>query len=245
MPVRILIVGGTSGIGLALALYYLKRGEEVAICGRALRRVPEALPGKFPQLRCYELDVADKPALAHAMNDFAERGLDLLILTAGVYFNTRRHYLDANGTVRMLQTNVSGLAHAFELAAQKMLVQQSGQLVAISSVAGLLNDYPGASLYSATKRSVLSLCETYRIALKPFSIAVTAIVPGYIDTVKLRELNAGDASRKPFLRSEAQAVDRIVDAIARRKAILIFPWQMRWLIVLLNLLPRRLIALLR
>lgn len=242
---RILIVGGTSGIGLALARHYLERGEEVAICGRAVQRVPSDLPGQYPLLRCYQLDIADRPALAQAINDFSDHGLDLLIVTAGIYFNTRSHRLDAKDTVRMLQTNVSGLAHAFELAAEKMLAQQSGQLVAISSIAGLLHDYPGASLYSATKRSVLSLCDTYRIALKPFSIAVTAIVPGYVDTAKLRALNNGDASRKPFIVSEAQAVDKIVAAIALRRAVLIFPWQMRWLIALLNRLPRQLLALRR
>ena len=64
-------------------------------------------------------------------------------------------------------------------------------------------------MYSATKRHVLSVCATYRMALQPFGIAVTAIVPGYIDTAKLRALNGGDTRHKPFLLSEAQAVDRI------------------------------------
>ncbi|MFX5693503.1 hypothetical protein ABTE17_22750, partial [Acinetobacter baumannii] len=73
------------------------------------------------------------------------------------------------------------------------------------------------SLYSATKRSVLNLCDTYRIALKPFSIAVTAIVPGYMDTAKLRDLNDGDASHKPFILSEEKAVRLIVEAIAERR----------------------------
>jgi short-subunit dehydrogenase len=138
---------------------------------------------------------------------------------------------------------VSGLAAALDLASSLMLKQGSGHLVAVSSMAGLLHDYPGASLYSATKRSVLSLCETYRIALAPFSIAVTAVVPGYVDTERLRALNGGDASRKPFLQSPAQAVARIAAAIERRQAMLIFPWQMRWLIALLNHLPRALLRL--
>ncbi len=232
-----MVIGGTSGIGLALALHYLQQGDRVAVCGRDLLRLPADLHG-LAGLVPYQFDIADRAALSQAMDNFAARGLDMLIVTAGIYFNTRSHLLDEAATLHMLRTNVSGLSYAFELAAEKMLLQKSGQLVAISSVAGLLHDYPGASVYSATKRSVLSLCDTYRIALKPFSIAVTAIVPGYIDTAKLRALNEGDASHKPFIMPEQSAVALIVDAISARRDRLVFPWQMKWLIAVLNLLPR-------
>jgi short-subunit dehydrogenase len=238
---RILILGGTSGIGLALARHYVQQAHHVAVCGRDISRlvdVPDAL-------QRYALDVADKAALATAMADYAGQGLDLLIVAAGFYFNTRHHPLDAATTLRMLQTNVSGVAQAFELGAMHMLAQKKGQLIAISSVAGLLHDHPGASLYSATKRSVINLCETYRVALKPFSIAVTAIVPGYVDTAALRALNGGNASHKPFIVTEAQAVAHITQAIAQRRHAVVFPWQMRWWVRLLNCLPRGLLALRR
>lgn len=231
---NIMVIGGTSGIGLALARHYLQRGDRVAVCGRDLQRLPADLHGVVS----YQLDIADRASLSQAIDDFAAQSLDMLIVTAGIYFNTRSHLLDDATTLHMLRTNVSGLSQAFELAAEKMLLQKSGQLVAISSIAGLLHDYPGASVYSATKRSVLSLCDTYRIALKPFSIAVTAIVPGYIDTAKLRALNGGDASHKPFIMPEQSAVALIADAISARRDRLVFPWQMKWLIALLNLLPR-------
>ncbi|NRR33574.1 SDR family NAD(P)-dependent oxidoreductase [Oxalobacteraceae bacterium] len=234
-----MIVGGTSGIGLALARHYLDGGASVAVCGRDPERVPAALPQRYPRLQTLGLDIAERPALERAMHAFCEAGpLDLLVVAAGFYFNTRHQQLDAATTLRMLRTNVSGLSHAFELGAARMLAQGSGQLVAISSVAGLLHDFPGASLYSATKRSVLSLCDSYRKGLAPFGIGVTAIVPGYIDTARLRELNDGDASAKPFLLSEAQAVEQIAEAIARREARRVFPRRMAWLIALLNLLPR-------
>jgi len=254
---KVMIIGSTSGIGLALALHYLERGDTVAVCGRDLQSLPPDLPARHPLLHGYQFDIADRQAVAHAIDAFCALaaspqsgqsnhwGLDLLIVSAGVYFNTRSHKLDEAATLAMLRTNVSGLGHAFELAAGKMLPQHSGHLVAVSSIAGLLHDYPGASLYSATKRSVLSVCETYRIGLKPFSIAVTAIVPGYVDTARLRALNAGDASTKPFLMPESEAIKRIATAIEQRQEIVIFPWQMRWLVALLNRLPRTLLRLRR
>ena len=240
---KLMIIGGTSGIGWALAQHYLQAGHSVAVCGRDLKRMEQH--SSYTQLKCYQLDIADKTAVANALDNFAEDNLDLVIVAAGFYFNTRHHELDATTTLRMLQTNVSGLSNAFELATKKMLSQNSGHLVGISSVAGLLKNYPSASLYSASKRSVLNLCETYRIALRPFSIAVTAIVPGYVDTAKLRQLNNGNASHKPFIMSEKQAVERIVAAIERRQPVCIFPWQMHWLIKLLNCLPSQLLGLRR
>jgi len=238
--VRVLIVGGTSGIGLGLARHYAAEGQDVTVCGRDPGRVPVDAG-----VKAVRLDITDRAAVERFMGDFVSQGIDLLLVAAGFYFNHRSHALDAATTLRMLQTNVSGLAQVFELGAAAMLARGSGQLVAISSVAGLLRDHPGASLYSATKRSVLSICDSYRNALAPFGIVVTAIVPGYVDTAALRTLNGGDASRKPFLVSEAQAVARIARAIAERQAVCVFPWQMRWLIAVANLLPRTLLRLRR
>jgi short-subunit dehydrogenase len=235
-----MIIGATSGIGWALAEYYLQGGHEVAVCGRDLQKMEAH--ARYPKLECFQFDIADKDAIAQAIDAFSGDKLDVLIVAAGMYFNTRKHELDEATTLRMLQTNVSGLSYAFELASKKMIMKRSGHLVGISSVAGLLKDYPGASLYSASKRAVLTLCETYRIALAPFSIAVTAIVPGYVDTAKLRALNDGDASKKPFILSEQQAVEHIVNAIRQRQDICVFPWQMRWLIKVLNFLPRQLLS---
>lgn len=237
MTRKVLILGGTSGIGLALARHCWARGDDVTVCGRDAQRLPVALQATQPRWRVCALDVADKAALAAVIHAPDDEPLDLLIVTAGLYFNTRHQAVDAATTLRMLKTNVSGLGQAFELASERMLGQGSGHLVAVSSMAGLMKDYPGASVYSATKRTVLSLCQTYQLALAPFGIAVTAVVPGYMDTAKLRQLNGGDARRKPFLLSEVRAVDHILAAIERRQPLCVFPWQMHWVVRILNTLP--------
>ena len=231
-----LILGGTRGIGRALAARYLERGFGVTVCGRH----PQALQGwplaGHPGLRVVRLDIADAAAV-HAAVTEAGDALDVLVVTAGQYFNTRDHALDEAATLHLLRTNVSGLSSAFEAGARRMLAQGHGRMAAVSSMAGLLKDYPGASVYGATKRAVLGLCATYRKALAPFGIPVTALVPGYVDTERLRELNGGDARHKPFLMSEASAVARMLEAIDRGAAVDAFPWQMRAAVALLNLVP--------
>lgn len=137
----------------------------------------------------------------------------------------------------MVQTNIVGLVQAFEEAAALMRCEGHGQLVAVASIAGLLEEYPGGLLYSASKRAVIAVCDAYRRALAPFGIAVTTIVPGYVDTARLRELNGGDSGAKPFLQSEEAAVRRMVAAIDARASHCVFPWQLHWIVRLFNRLP--------
>ena len=230
---RIMIIGGTSGIGLALAEHYAQTGAQVAVCGRN--------PGRNPGQRFsaeYPLDIADRNALAAAVQAFGADGLDLLIVTAG-------QYADADSLadypalgLALVQTNIVGLCHAFEVAGAHMCAQGHGQIVAVASIAGLLPDYPGASLYSASKRAAIAICASYRAALAPYGIAVTTIVPGYVDTARLRELNGGSAAGKPFLQSEAAAVRRMVAAIDQRVPMCVFPWQLHALVRVFHWLPR-------
>lgn len=235
---KVLVVGGTSGIGLALVQHYLAQGHMVGLCGRTAARagLPEAA-------HRYVLDVADAAAVTHAVTTFAAQGpqpgLDVVVLCAGFYFNDRRQPLDESQTLAMLRTHLLGLTLVFDAAAQVMLAQQPrrGQLVAIASVAGMFRAYPGASLYSATKRRVIELCDTYRQALQPLGLHVTALAPGYMDTARLRELNGGDARAKPFLLSEAQAVAQITAAIEARRPLHVFPRGMRWVVRAFKVLP--------
>jgi hypothetical protein len=64
------------------------------------------------------------------------------------------------------------------------------------------------------------------------------VVPGYVDTQKLRDLNGGSAQRKPFLQTEQEAVRRIARAIAGGDARCIFPWQLHAMVRVFNLLPK-------
>lgn len=242
---KIMIIGGTSGIGLALAAHYASQGAQLALCGRDVSRLEGHSLRDQPCVRLYQFDVADRCALRQALQEFGADCLDLVIVTAGKYVDAAGLAVRPECGLDLVRTNVVGLIDVFDAAAGLMIRQGYGQLVALASIAWPIEDYPSASLYGASKRAALYICNVYRKALAPFGIAVTAIVPGYVDTARLRELNGGDASAKPFLQSEAAAVRRIVDAISRRTPQCVFPWQMHLLVRLFNYLPLRMRALRR
>jgi len=233
----VMIIGGTSGIGLGLARHYAGQGARVAVCGRHPDKVAGLPLMRDGRVTAHACDIADRVQVATVVADFAAGGLDLLIVSAGQYTDAAAIARDPAATLPVLRVNVGGLDHAFSAGAEAMMAGGRGHLVAVASIAGLQRDYPGGSVYSASKRAAIAICEAYRKALAPFGIAVTVIVPGYVDTARLRELNGGDASGKPFLMSEDEAVRRIAAAIARRDERYVFPWQMHALVRLFNLLP--------
>ncbi|MYM96547.1 SDR family NAD(P)-dependent oxidoreductase [Duganella vulcania] len=232
---NVMIIGGTSGIGLGLARHYWRQGARVAICGRHPGKLEGSPLLAEERISVHACDIADRAAVARTVAAFAD--LDLLIVTAGQYTDAAAIARDPASTLPVLRVNVGGLDHAFSAAAEAMMARGRGQLVAVASIAGLQRDYPGGSLYSASKRAAIAICDAYRKALAPFGIGVTVIVPGYVDTARLRELNNGDASGKPFLRSEQEAVRRIAAAIERRDERCVFPWQMHALVGIFNCLP--------
>ncbi|WP_240651645.1 SDR family NAD(P)-dependent oxidoreductase [Serratia microhaemolytica] len=231
-----MIIGGTSGIGLALGRYYVGAGAEVALCGRDPARLVSDPLLSHQRVQLYRVDISERMMLSQVMTQFTSQrtgGLDLLIVTAG-------HYIDAEQAQEnervdaLLATNIRGLCNAFDLA----LTFGARQLVAVASIAGLLPDYPGLSLYAASKRATIAICDAYRIGLSPRGVAVTTLVPGYIDTQRLRELNFGSAAHKPFLQHEDRAVQLMVAAIQRKSPRYIFPWQLHLMVKIFSLLPR-------
>lgn len=229
---RIMIIGGTSGIGLALAVHYAGQGAQVAVCGRDPGRLTaESFSHRFP------LDIGDCSALTAAVQAFGTDGLDVLIVAAGQYADAASIAASPALGLALVQTNIVGLCNAFEVAGATMRAQGHGQIVAVASIAGLLPDYPGASLYSASKRAAIAICDSYRAALAPYGIAVTTIVPGYVDTARLRALNDGSAAGKPFLQSEAAAVRRMAAAIDQRVPRCVFPWQLHAMVRVFHWLP--------
>jgi 3-oxoacyl-[acyl-carrier-protein] reductase len=234
---NVFIIGGTSGIGYALANFYHQQGNNVGVCGRDLKKL--ATEYRFEK---YQADVTHKELLANALYQFIGTGtLSLLINCAGSYAEDVAGEISYKEAVAMLQTNIIGAINTLEIG-RELMRNSGGQIVLLASISGIL-DYPESSLYTKTKRSVLQIADAYRRALRPLGIHITTIAPGYVATQKLHELNQNNLSKKPFLVSEAQAVAEISHAIAQKKPLHLFPARMKWLMRLLSCLPKPLLSL--
>jgi NADP-dependent 3-hydroxy acid dehydrogenase YdfG len=235
IPLRVVISGASSGLGLALARCYLECGATVAAFARR-GELLQALAAEFPnQVFCYALDIRDAVAVQNAANDFIERaGLpDVVIANAGVSAGTlTEHAEDIDAFQQVMDTNVLGMVKTFQPFVAAMRTAKRGTLVGIASVAGF-RGLPGASAYSASKAAAISYLESLRVELHGSGVKVITICPGFIKT----PLTAINPYPMPFMLDADVATRHIALAIERQTPFTVIPWQMSLVGRVLKLLP--------
>lgn len=180
---RVIITGGSTGIGAATARRFLAEGAKVSVWCRNPTNAA-AIRQELPALSSVEIvDVADPDQVdgAFAAALAALGGLDVLICNAGI--SIRKNFTDINREDfdRVMRVNVHGVFYASQLAARHMLKQDTGGAILITaSTAGVLA-YRNYADYNASKGAVLSLMRSMALELAP-KIRVNAVNPGYTST---------------------------------------------------------------
>ena len=251
MP-HLIVIGGTSGLGLALALHHQQLGWQVSVVGHSAAKIA-LIDSKHPDIMTYNCDLTDSAQTQNLLDSLSEISFQRLIYSAGSYTNERVSKLNQADSDNMLAINLQAFEQVFRWASKQLKYQSklqnqsldfaeisSTSLICIASIAGTM-DYPYASLYAKSKHAMISTASAYRLALAPYDIQVNCIASGYIDTQALRDLNDGDASHKPFVMSTQTAVEHIMQAIDEDIELAIFPRSMRYITHALNYLPKSLL----
>ena len=122
---------------------------------------------------------------------------------------------------RVIEINVIGASNSVAAVVTEMVQQGHGQLVAISSLSAY-RGLPKSAAYCASKAALSSFFESMRIDLAGKGIDVTIIHPGFIKT----PFTAGRKAKLPFLMELADAVEKIIRAIEKKRTSYAFPWQL-------------------
>jgi len=177
---RILITGGTSGIGLAGARRLAECGARLILTGRSERKLQACRQLLPSSVRLVRNDAADPDTGAKLLEAVGDgEGLDGLWLNAGYADVAAVEDIDAAFFDRMMNANVRG--PLLQLAALSRALKPGASVVVTSSTAA----YEGAamaSVYAATKGALISLCRCWATALADRAVRVNALVPGPIET---------------------------------------------------------------
>lgn len=235
MTLRVVVSGASSGIGMALALHYLRQGAVIAAFARRSELL-QTLSTQYPQqVHCYALDVRDASAIQAAAHDFiAKAGVpDIVIANAGVSRGTlTEHAEDIPAFQHVLDVNVMGMVKTFQPFIAPMREAGHGKLVGIASVAGF-RGLPGSEAYSASKAAAISYLESLRVELRDDNIRVVTICPGYIRT-PMTDINT---YMMPFILEVDDAAQRMARVIQRGSSFAVVPWQMGLVGRLMKWLP--------
>jgi 3-hydroxy acid dehydrogenase / malonic semialdehyde reductase len=193
-----LITGATSGIGEATARL-LADTYSLILCGRRQDRL-EALQAELSaktSVHILNFEVQDRQAVAEALASLPEsfKTIDVLINNAGnAHGLAPIHEGNPDDWDLMLDINVKGLLYLTRLISPQMVARKSGHIVNLGSIAGK-EVYPNGNVYVASKFAVDALSKAMLIDLNPYSIKVTAIHPGAVETEFSLVRFKGDAER--------------------------------------------------
>jgi short-subunit dehydrogenase len=237
-----IITGASSGIGWSLAKELARQGCKVGLVARRRENL-SALAGEIEKgggtAAFAPADVGDRAQVGEAIREVTAKlgPVDLLVANAGVGAPTSIAPMNVADVEKMYRVNVFGVIYAIEAVLPGMLERKKGHLAAVSSMAAY-KGLPGESGYSSSKAAVSNFMEGLRIQLRDKGVAVTTICPGFVKT-PMTDVND---FHMPWLVGADDAARRIVRALARKKKVFDFPWQMGLLMRITRWLPDRVVA---
>jgi NAD(P)-dependent dehydrogenase (short-subunit alcohol dehydrogenase family) len=175
-----LVVGGSSGIGLAIARMLREEGFELSIAARTSERVETAAK----ELDAHALigNVADDADCERIVREHADRfgRLDVLVNSAGVGVASPTEHLPTKRWDLQLDVNLRG-AFVVTREAIPLLRESKGLVVNLASIAGTIPT-PGLAGYGAAKAGLISLTRSLNRELEDDGIRLCALCPGFVDT---------------------------------------------------------------
>ena len=176
---RVVVTGGTAGIGLAAAAHLVEAGAEVVITGRRAEggKVAAGIGAAF-----VPMDVADAASVAQGFEAVAARMpvLDSLILNAGIdEYHGEAGDIDLAAFERVMDVNTMGVVRALNCGVG--LVRDHGSVIVTSSPAGSVA-VPGMAAYAASKAALDHLVRVWALELGPRHVRVNAVLPGIVES---------------------------------------------------------------
>jgi len=191
---RVLVTGGASGFGQAIAAVYAARGDHVLVTDLADEPDPACLPQATGdgEVAYLPLDIRDESAWEKAESWVVEHwgGLDVLVNNAGVGAGGRIDVVPIEDWEWIVETNLLGVVKGCRAFIPLFKEQGAGHIVNVASMAGLVHA-PCMSSYNAVKAGVVALSETMLHELASSGVTVSVVCPSFFRTNLASSINRG------------------------------------------------------
>lgn len=231
----VIITGGSSGIGKALAQHFGKHESKVVITGRKKEDLDQAiayLEGEGIECMQHQGDVSNEEDNKRLVESVIERfgGIDVLINNAGISMRALFEETDLDVIRKVMEINFFGAVSATSHCLPHIL-KSKGSIIGISSIAGY-RGLPGRSGYSASKFALNGFLESLRTELLKTGLHVLTACPGFTaSNIRKRSLtkdgtSQGDSPRAEEKMMTAEECARyIYNATVKRKKTLVLTTQ--------------------
>ncbi|MBW2541847.1 MAG: SDR family oxidoreductase [Deltaproteobacteria bacterium] len=179
---RVVVTGGASGIGLAVARRFVSENCKVVILDRNQEAIDTARAERpeFADGICADVSSQDEVKAAFEQIDQLMGGLDILISNAGISVRKPFTEVDYAQWSKIMRVNLDGMFFCARAAIQRMEPQRSGVILFTASTSGLAAN-PNYADYSASKAAIINLARTIAWECAPW-LRINAVCPGYVMT---------------------------------------------------------------
>ncbi len=228
-----IITGASEGIGAALVNELLQNDYKVVAISRSFKKLSKLKSNNLKfndNLKVYSADVTNSSQLFSVAKDIETP--DLLILNAGIYEPVFIENFSVETFIKHSEINYLGVIKSFDVFIKKMMLNKSGTVMIMSSIAGWIG-LPKASAYAPTKSALRLFAQSIRYDLAKYNITVKLCSPGFVNTkaVKVNDF------KMPGLIEPNVAAKLILKNMYNKKFEFTFPWFFSTLMKFLTYLP--------
>jgi NAD(P)-dependent dehydrogenase (short-subunit alcohol dehydrogenase family) len=236
----IVITGGGSGLGLALAIEMAHLQAKVHVLDikdETFSVAGEWGPPAGINISFHQTDVTNYDQFSQVIGNIyeMEERIDVLINNAGINITGEARDMSIEHWKKTLNVNLMGTVNGIAMVYSRMARQSSGQIVNISSMAGLA-PIPLISPYVTSKYAIVGLSRSLRQEAKDLGIKINLVCPGRLNTNIMESSDILQVNRDKFMDqvpfdaiSLPVAVKKIIRGMIANKPLIIFPAYVRWL----------------
>ena len=182
MTRNILVTGGTSGIGKAIALKFSRGGDNVVITGRN-REIGRQIEEENENIIFMYADLSKTEDIDKLVKDVYDKlgRVDILVNNAGVLILDTLESLSLDDFIYTYQIHVFAPFHLMKMIIPRMVKDGGGVVINISSIAGI-SPYPMGGAYCSSKAALISLSKVAALEYAPKNVRVVCIAPGLVRT---------------------------------------------------------------